>query len=96
MTTNPNPRYPNFPLIGTGITSINTYDSVSIDWDNIPPGTRFETLFRNINDRLGQVENRLAIINVDFELMEKYPALKEAYDHYMIVEKLVKDSKNEP
>lgn len=41
--------------------------------------------------RLDQIEARLLILNVDEELQNRFPALKEAYDHYKLVEKIVND-----
>lgn len=43
--------------------------------------------------RLDEIEKRLAIINPDEVLMEKYPALKEAYDHYKMIEAMVNQNK---
>lgn len=43
----------------------------------------------DINKRLDQIEARLLILQPAIELHEKYPALKEAYEHYKLIEKLV-------
>ncbi len=40
-------------------------------------------------ERLAAVEKMLLIINPQIGLMEKYPALKAAYDEYQIVLKMV-------
>jgi hypothetical protein len=40
------------------------------------------------------ISERLAILVPDFALMEKYAALKEAYDHYKTLEALCKDEPN--
>lgn len=47
--------------------------------------------FNDIKERISAIEDRLAIIRPDEALQEKYPSLKEAYDHYKLIEKLVKD-----
>lgn len=47
--------------------------------------------FNDIKDRLSLIEDRLAIIRPNNALQEKYPALKEAYEHYLLIEKLVKE-----
>jgi len=47
----------------------------------------------NIIDRLDTIEKRLCIIaEPDEDLMSKYPALREAYESYQLIEQLV----NEP
>ena len=37
------------------------------------------------------VSNRLSILTPNPELLEKYDALKEAYEHYKILEKICTD-----
>lgn len=49
-----------------------------------------EANIAKINKRLDAIEERLLIINPNESMHEKYPALKEAYEAYKIVEKLVK------
>ncbi len=45
----------------------------------------------DIKERISAIEDRLAIIRPDEVLQEKYPSLKEAYEHYKLIEKLVRD-----
>jgi hypothetical protein len=45
---------------------------------------------KELKERLEVIEKRLMIIHPDKELHEKYPALKEAYEAYRIVERLIK------
>jgi len=46
-----------------------------------------------VEERLDTIEKRLCIIDgPDSDLLKKYPALQEAYDHYKLVEKLVNES----
>ena len=40
-------------------------------------------------DRLEKIEERLLILMPDLEKHEKYPALKSAYEKYLMIEKLV-------
>ncbi len=47
---------------------------------------------KKIEGRLHKIEERLCILSPAFELHEKYPALKEAYDAYCLVEKLVNEN----
>ena len=44
-------------------------------------------------DRMAKIEERLAILEPNQELQDKYPALQEAYEAYKIIEKLVHDPK---
>ena len=41
------------------------------------------------------VKERLLILTPSFEKHEKYPALKEAYDHYKLIEALCKEENDE-
>lgn len=43
--------------------------------------------------RIEAIEARLAIIEPNQALQDKYPALQEAYDAYKIIERLVNDKK---
>jgi hypothetical protein len=45
---------------------------------------------KRVHDRLDKIEERLAILVEDEEGMSKFPALREAYDHYKLIEKLCK------
>jgi hypothetical protein len=44
---------------------------------------------------LEHIMERLCIIEPSFEKMEKYPALKEAYDNYKLIEALIKYDEDE-
>lgn len=48
-----------------------------------------------LNERLDKLEQHLLTFKVDQLLMEKYPALKEAYESYKLIEALVKDGKHD-
>lgn len=41
-----------------------------------------------------EIMDRLAILQPDFEKMEKYPALKEAYDNYKLIESMIEKDPN--
>jgi hypothetical protein len=45
---------------------------------------------KDTNERLDRIEGQLLILRVDQALHEKYPALKEAYEHYKLIEKMVR------
>jgi hypothetical protein len=38
--------------------------------------------------------DRLAILEPDFDKMDRYPALREAYDNYKIIEALLTNNEN--
>lgn len=42
-----------------------------------------------VAETLEKIMERLCILEPDFEKMEKYPALKEAYDNYKLIEAMV-------
>jgi hypothetical protein len=44
-----------------------------------------------IQNQLAKIEQQLCILKPDEHLQEKYPALKEAYDAYQLILKLVND-----
>lgn len=44
-----------------------------------------------INDRLARIEKQLAILTPDLVKLEKFAALKQAYDNYVLIENLCKD-----
>lgn len=48
-----------------------------------------------VAETLEIILERLLIIEADFQKMEKYPALKEAYDNYKLIEALVSGEDNE-
>lgn len=63
-----------------------------------PPGMRGQTVFQGtksqvtvdeIIDFMDVMKQRLLVLTPMFELHEKYPALKQAYDDYLLIEKLV-------
>ena len=45
-----------------------------------------------IESRLKEIESRLVILIPDPVLLEKHQALKEAYDHYKLMEKLLTEN----
>lgn len=48
------------------------------------------------DNKLALIMERLAIIQSDFDKMEKYPALREAYNNYKLIEAMIiNDHKNE-
>lgn len=57
-----------------------------------PNGTiQRDTSTDQINHRLTAIEERLAILSPDLVKLEKFAALKQAYDNYKLIETLCKD-----
>jgi hypothetical protein len=46
---------------------------------------------KSLTQTLNTLEERLLILQPDFEMMEQYPALKAAYEQYKLIEKLLRD-----
>ena len=81
----PNPN----TISGTGmIVSSGTTWNSTLDI-NLPEDENF----KKVIERIEEIEKRLLIIVPAEELHEKFPALKEAYDHYKVIEAIV-HSKN--
>lgn len=66
-----------------------TYPSLTVDGDmEINGNLKFKG--RNLEKLLESIESRLAIITEPSpEKLEKFEALKKAYDHYKLMEKLI-------
>lgn len=47
------------------------------------------TEFQNLVKKVEQIQKSLCILEPNFELHEKFPALKEAYEYYKLIENLV-------
>lgn len=57
---------------------------------------QYNNEYIEVGKTLKMLMDRLCVIEPNFKLMEKYPALKEAYENYKIVEAMVKhDYENE-
>lgn len=77
--------------IGTFHTAIapNNWDYITSSY--IEPNYGIQKEMTEMKEKIEAIEDRLAILRPDETLHEKYPALKEAYEHYKLIEKLVKD-----
>jgi len=60
----------------------------SITWAHPDTFVRAEE-YEKLLGRVQEIEKRLAILQPNETLQEKYPVLQEAYDAYKIIEKLV-------
>ena len=70
-----------------GITANSTSRSGKLELD----GNDADIIIngRSLKDFMDTMEKRLAILVPDPAKLEKYEALKKAYDHYILMEKLI-------
>lgn len=64
----------------SAVTLTSTGEFVSVEMDEI-------------RDRLSDIEDMLTILQPDIELHEKFPALRNAYEEYLMIRKLINGSK---
>lgn len=96
---------PTFTTTSTGNGSILTstvvgtigatqYTTINPSYLTYPPAPSYATEddIKKVDKRLAEIEDRLSILRIDENLHTKYPALREAYEAYKIIEALVKDS----
>lgn len=55
-------------------------------WDKSYKGANAKMPVLDLDDRLRKIEKRLLIVMPDENIQTKYPALKKAYEEYMIIE----------
>jgi hypothetical protein len=73
-------------------TQISDFGEETIAWSNAYSfaGVRSNIPVCDLDERLRAVEKRLAIIsNPSAEVLENYPALRNAYEEYCLIEKLI-------
>lgn len=74
----------------TGISSIGTTPTVNLDNDGISVKEEGDIKLggRSLKDFMTKMEERLAILVPDPKKLEKFEALKKAYEHYKTMERL--------
>jgi hypothetical protein len=73
------------------ITTGNTSPSMSVKGDLEVDGT-LKVKGRDLAKLMEKIEDRLAILaEPNPDKLEKFPALKKAYDHYKLMEKIIGD-----
>jgi hypothetical protein len=62
-----------------------------------PGDIKFNDNGREISlaETLNKINERLAIIEPDFEKMERFPALRKAYEHYKTIEAMIQDDRSD-
>jgi hypothetical protein len=73
--------------VGTGLmlTNSSTYGT------NINLDLSSNEEFRSLADRITKIEEMLCILKPDLEMNEKYESLRQAYESYQIILKLVRE-----
>ena len=82
----------------TGSYNINnTSPSVNISSDGIDmaAGTDIKVDGKSLKEFMNKMEERLAILVPDPKKLEQFAALKKAYEHYKLMEKLCQEPPNE-
>ena len=67
------------------------YTQETQQWSNSYQGFPSHYPVLDLHDRITKIEKRLLILEPNFELHDKYPSLKEAYEQYKIIERLITD-----
>lgn len=77
-----------------GYTKIHTskyeFSQETQDWNNNYKGRDVVLPVMELKERISEIEKLLLYLKPDFEKMEKYPALKEAYEAYQIINGLTR------
>ena len=82
------------PSVTAGISSLpnNAFSGSSVTAIRSSSGTmNRDTSIDQLNNRLNSIEERLAILTPDLVKLEKFAALRQAYDNYKLIETLCKD-----
>jgi hypothetical protein len=81
----------------TGTSGYNTSSSVNISSDGIDmaAGTDIKVDGKSLKEFMNKMEERLAILVPDPKKLEQFAALKKAYDHYKLMEKLCQEPPKE-
>lgn len=78
---------------GSGSLYYSNSTGTSVSASGVGPATiNMSNQLTNIDTRLKDIEARLCILVPDPQLLEKHKALKEAYDHYKLMEKLLTEN----
>ena len=88
----------NYYTTGTsGYTINNTSSSVNITSDGIDmaAGTDIKVDGKSLKEFMNKMEERLAILVPDPKKLEQFAALKKAYEHYKLMEKLCQEPPKE-
>jgi hypothetical protein len=81
-----------YPYITTGTGGFSNYGTIHINGTNPTLSTdKVKIDLNELGELISTLKERLLIITPNFEKMEKYQALKKAYDHYKLIESMLGD-----
>ena len=84
---------------GTSISGNGSFGDTNVTLDNsgvhIKEGADLTIGDRSLGEFMRKMEDRLAILVPDPAKLEKFEALKKAYDHYKLMEKLCQETQEE-
>lgn len=90
INTAPNAAGTNFQFYQPTITTTSNPSSLEVKGDaNFEGDIKFKG--RSLEKLLQQIEDRLLILQPDPKKLEKYEALRKAYEHYKLLEKLIQE-----
>ena len=82
--------------IDTSVYSYSGYSNIAADTITITEPGDYDLVVNRpgkpplkVGQALDQIMERLAILEPDFDKMDRYPALREAYDNYKTIEALL-------
>jgi len=79
-----------YPYITTGTGGLSNHGTVHISGTNPTLSTdKVKIDLNELGELIKVLKERFLIITPDFEKMEKYQALKKAYDHYKLIESML-------
>ena len=75
----------------TSGNSVMSGVTVSVDdyWNDMTDPRDDQHAFKSINERLSAIENRLGILVVDEDMLDKYEVLQDMYKQYKAAEALL-------
>lgn len=84
---------PTYTTSGTSSSWITGTGNVNITADGItmPSSGDIKIGDKSLKDVLSKIEDRMAILTPDPKKLEKFAALKKAYDNYKLIEKLCQE-----
>ena len=87
-------------IFNPGVVGSSSYYATGSIYTTTPAYEADLVLRRNgkdirVGDAIEMIMNRLCIITPALELIEKYPALKEAYENYKLIETMVMNGDDE-
>ena len=80
-----------YTISGAGNNYYNATSNVSANGIQLDKTADIKIGDKSLVDTLTKIEDRLAILTPDLKKLEKFAALKKAYEHYKLMEKLCQE-----